>query len=61
MEIIMGIIYYVLGAVIGCLVISIDVKYSVLERRVRWQHVPADLILFYLIGYSLVWLFVVGL
>lgn len=57
----MGIIYYVLGAVIGCLVISIDVKYSVLERRVRWQHVPADLILFYLLGYSLVWLFVVGL
>lgn len=56
-----GILYYMIGALIGCLVLSIDVKYSILERRVRWQHVPANLILFYLVSYSLVWLFVIGL
>ena len=61
MEIVMGILYYMIGALIGCLILSTDIKHSILERRVRWQHVPANLLLFYLLGYSLVWLFVVGL
>ena len=61
MESMLGIIYYVLGAIIGCVVLSTDVKYSVIERRFRLYHAPAGLILGYLVVYSLVWLFVVGL
>ena len=41
----LGIIYYVLGAIIGCVVLSTDVKYSIIERRFRLYHAPAGLIL----------------